>query len=79
MVGLGVTGAGNCGGASSRIFTSWGPTNSATSRRPPLVGHCRLYNAFRVAMASSTEEYYKKTRTEIRSSENSLVTDIVKI
>lgn len=33
--GLGV----GVGGASSRAFTSWGSTNSATSWRPPFGGH----------------------------------------
>jgi hypothetical protein len=43
---------------SQRIFTSSGSTNSAVNRRPPCGGHCRLYNALRVATASSIVEYY---------------------
>ncbi len=43
---------------SQRIFTSSDSTNSAVNRRPPCGGHCRLYNALRVATASSTVEYY---------------------
>lgn len=65
--GLGLTGTGDCGGASTRVFTSWGSTKSAVRRRPPFGGHCRLYKAFRVAMASSPDEYYIKTKSSCQT------------
>lgn len=58
-----------CTGGSSFIFTSSGSTYSATKRRPPFGGHCKLYTAFRVSVASSTDEYYttkKSTKDYLR-------------
>lgn len=56
-MGAALAGAAGACGASTRFLTSWGLTNSARRRRPPFGGHCRLYTAFRVSMASSTDEY----------------------
>lgn len=56
VVGTGVGG----GGGSVRVLTSDGSTNSAMRSRPPFAGHWRLYTAFRVSTASSTDEYYKR-------------------
>ena len=43
--------------------TSDGSTNSAVNSRPPCGGHWRLNRALRVAVASSTDEYWTGTNT----------------
>jgi hypothetical protein len=59
-----MTGAVGVGGASNFSFTSSGSTYSATKGRPPFGGHCKLYTAFRVSVASSTDEYYITQKTK---------------